>query len=256
VDYHSHPNVSFHDLLEVADPSLYYHRKIMGGRRADEPWMTFGRAYHAATLEGERGFNRDFVVVPEEFLTDSGRVSTAKPAREWKAAQGDRTVLSPKEAATCWAIARAVRAHPVASRLLASGSAEIEFFWEDEQHRIPLKAKADWVNVPMVLDLKGCRSLAEFATDALTYHYIDQLAWYGDAFGCTEHWLIAVEKDSPHRVGVFGVDAPSIARGRARNRDRLARLAHCYDNDDWRSPFESVQALTDGIRPQAVVASL
>ncbi len=245
--YHEHGAISSHKLGDFRRSPLYFYRKHIMKLVSDreQPWMLFGRAVHSLTLEGRAAFDNAFTVCPEEFLTESGAVSTSKAAKAWKADQGDKAVIGPRDLALAETLAKRVHANPHAKALLAVGQPEVERFDKHRPTGIDLKGKCDWLTPDSIIDLKTCGDLDAFADDARKYGYAEQIAFYLDLFERTRGYLVAVEKGEPYRVGVWEVSQAAVAQGILTNDAALARMKTCYDLDEW--PGDPTGIMTLGL---------
>ena len=142
-------------------------------------------------------FGEDAVVAYDSGLTavqalNNGQVDAVvidnAPAKEFIAEQTANgiTVIKADEAAAVDAMAAKILEHPIASRFFASGVAEQSMFWRDEDTRVMLRGRSDWINEdvfgrPVVVDYKTTARTADptrFGWEARDYRYHMQDAWY------------------------------------------------------------------------------
>jgi exodeoxyribonuclease VIII len=222
----------------VRSPAHYLHWHTTPREPTDA--MLFGRAFHCAALEPER-FATAYVVKPE--FGDQRTPANKARRLEWEAQNAGSEAISAAWRDKALRMAEVLRAHPLVSRMLVGGQSEVTVTWRDEQTGLPCKSRADYY-VPqraMVVDLK---STADASPDAFrksiaNYRYHVQDALYRDAFrgagAPIQHFvMVAVEKEGPHGVAVYSLDAESIAMGYGAARQGIDALAHAVKTDDWR----------------------
>lgn len=231
--YFSAPGVSSHMLADFRrdGPAYFYRKHVMKAiEDRDSAAFAFGRGLHALVLEGGAAFHRSFIEATAEHLTPSGTLSTKAATKEWKAQQ-DKSVLTPNEVRLIHAMS--VRVHDVAGKLFASGEAEVERFETHGPTGLALKGRADWHAYEYGVDLKSCGNLDHFEADARRYGYVEQGAFYCALFGWERFFLVACEKDSPNRVGIYQVTEGALTRAYEANEAALRELAQCYALDSW-----------------------
>lgn len=230
-------------LLREMQISPAHYRYRLTNERDDSPAMALGRAIHSAVLEPDRFF--------VEFSYFDGPRRAGKAWDEFAAANVGRTILKADEYERVLAIRDAVRRHKVARRLLRWGKPEVTVQWVDPETRLCCKARPDWIGPGgTLIDLKSTRSIdaREFGRLAVRMHYIEQLAFY--RMGLLERgaepgpvYIIAVEVDGPHDVGVFEVENDALFTGEDIVRELLGKVK---DYRRWRRPpgrYPGVQTL-------------
>jgi hypothetical protein len=87
-----------------------------------------------------------------------------------------------------------------------------------------LKGRVDIVAIDQhgattIADVKTTEdaSIEAFSKTIAQYGYAQQAAYYMDLLGASHFVFIAVEKTAPYAVGVYCLDAASIAVGREKN---------------------------------------
>lgn len=239
--YLRHPALSFSGakvLIRPAGPARFRHEREHGRPPKDE--FDVGHAAHNAVLG----------VGPELVVVDAAdwRTNAAKEARELARASGKVPVLSAT-ASKVADMARALRAHPIASRLLhpRSGEPEVSLFWRDEQHGVDRRGRVDWLRTP---DADGRLILADYKTttdaspDAIarslwSYGYDMQAAWYRDlvvGLGLAKSapfLFVFQEVAAPYLVHVVEPAPDDLMRGEDKNRRALQLFADCTERDVW-----------------------
>lgn len=212
--------------------------------------FAFGKGFHCATLEPER-FATDYVVAPD---FGDCRKKENKAARDlWREQNKDAVWLPHDDHEAFLGMAAAIRRHPVASRLLEDGEAEVTLRWTDADTGLECKARPDFYKRAhrTAVDLKTAENASEqaFAKDAAAYGYHRQQALYSDGFEAIgaplEHFVfIAVEKRAPFAVAVYVLDEEAVAKGRASIRAAMADLAEAVERDHYRAYAEGIRVLS------------
>ncbi len=243
-EYHAHPAVSRSDLALVRQCPALYRAKLDGLlERAESQAMRLGTLIHTAVLEPAE--------LEKRYAAFDGRCGT-KAHHAAQEANPGRELVKPADLERAQAMRESVANHPAASRLLAEGEAELSIFWCDAETGIECKCRPDWLTpAGDVVDLKtaSCASPDEFARSVWRYRYDVQSAFYAD--GCRATGLdvrrfvfVAVEKEPPHLVAVYELDAMDAELGRKRYKQDLATLAACIEADDWPGYGDTVQPLS------------
>lgn len=211
---------------------------------------------HKATFEFGHAAHRVVLGVGAEIVVcdfDDWRTKDARAARDEARAAGRSPVLA-SEWTTVAAMADAIKAHPIASRLLTAdgGRSEQSMFWQDTD---PFTGRTVWLRgrldrlpaIPtttgrlIVCDYKTAASAdaGSFSRSAANYGYHQQAAWYLDGTralcGVDDPAFVFVvqEKDPPYLVNVIELDTTALDIGRARNRAAIERWIECTDSGVW-----------------------
>lgn len=192
-----------------------------------------GSAFHTETL----GVGQEVVIVDAA----SWRGKEAQEAQARARAEGKAPILA-KDVPTVKAMAKSVREHPTASRLLAQpGRSEISLFWRDDEWDVTRRARFDRLTDSGVnVDLKSTVSVARKKIEytVLDYGYDLSAAWYEDVarglgIDLTATALIFVEKTPPYRVRVVELSPEFIDRGRRLASRALEIYRDCRAADLW-----------------------
>ena len=167
--------LNFSALKWMATSPLHYQHWLKH-RYPDSDSFRLGRAVHAAVFEQDR------------FLEDFAVYEGKRSGLRWLQYQEEfdrATILKDADMKTAVAVGDAVRAHPVASELLADpdGEAESALQWTDGETGLQCKARLDWVAPTLgdLADLKTTRGSVgawAFAVAMNRYQYYLQLAFY------------------------------------------------------------------------------
>jgi len=236
-NYHSSPALSSSGARKLLPPSCPARFKW---ERDNPPpprdVFDFGHAAHRFVLgKGEEIARLDFL---------DRRTNAYKREREAARAVGMVPLLAA-DYAVAVAMAKAVRDHPIASKLLADGDAEVVKEWADEKTGTPLRTMFDWLSATAsgpvrIVDYKTAKSAdpGSFTRSAFNYGYHIQQAWYVDTMidaGATdvEFTFIVQEKEPPYLVSVVRLDEMALQIGRAECRKAIDIFAHCVETDTW-----------------------
>jgi len=229
-----------------------YRAWVDGADDEDSPVLSFGRAFHAATLEPAI-FAATYTTEPD--FGDCRKADNKKARDEWRKANEGKTFLSADDAERIAGMSRAVRAHPLAGPLLSGGVAEVTAKWADPETGIVCKARIDYVrrDLETLIDLKSTSdaSALSFAKSCANYGYHRQAAHYTD--GCNlasgaeafdTFVFVAVEKTAPYLVAVLKLDEDAISKGRESIRADLRTMRECLDTDTWPGYPEEEQTIS------------
>lgn len=239
-------------LLPPSCPALFHHWDTKGQAPKDE--FDFGHAAHAEVL----GVGEPIAVVE----ADDWRTSKAKDAKKAAYAAGEIPLLR-RDYETVQEMARALRAHPVASALLQPGAGRPEqsLVWFDTEFGVWRRAMLDWLpnagsGLFLVADYKSTAS-AEPAALSRTFHqyaYHQQGAWYLDAVEAVAvgassgqsaaFVFIFQEKTPPYLVTVAQPTPEAVQWGRVLNRKALDVYRHCRGTGHWPGYTDEVISLS------------
>ena len=224
-------------LLPPSCPAKFKWERDNG--RESKPAWDLGHAVHQMVL----GVGAEIRVIE----ADDWRTNAAKAQRTEAYAEGAVPLLR-KDYEPIAAMVAAVRADPMASRLLdpSSGRAEVSLFGVDEPTGVNLRGRVDWLPAPrdgrMILpDLKTAASAEpeSFAKSAANYGYHMQSPFYQDlvtALGLADEVVfvfVVVETTPPHVVSVIQLDEEAERIGRQLNRQAIDIYARCTETDIW-----------------------
>ena len=213
--------------------------------------LRVGRIIHSAILEPD-SFNDDYVLMP-----DFGPMQSSKNREtrdQWIASLPPGTsIVKQDEKDLALAMRDAVLRHKTARLVIEGGKPEVTLRWQDKRTGVRCKARADWWHPEMgfAMDLKSTddASPITFGRSVANYGYHRQHCHYADGFSqlgapIQHYLLLAVEKDAPHCVGLYHIDAAAEERGFQLLHRSMDKMAACLKANAWPAYSEDFQVLT------------
>lgn len=232
----------------------FYQQLVTGvSKRTDTDSWRFGRAAHAAILEGEQGLLKKFAIGgPVNPKTNKPYAIGTQAHNAWMEENGSRHVhaINAEEYARIRLMAESVRKHQSAASLLRNGFPEIVI--TSEHQRLPCQARLDWWNPDCgIVELKTCDDISWFESDARKFEYFHQLAFYRDVVATASGLLpavhvIAVEKKNPFNCGVWSAPEYLLDFFSEINRKCLADLRESRSSNNWPTGYEEVREFNFG----------
>jgi exodeoxyribonuclease VIII len=202
-DYHSIHALSKSGLDQLAKSPMHYQHWLTNKQEPTEA-MKIGTAVHMAVLE------------PIEFGAKYGKFTGDRRTKEGKAAYEEfqasgKTALSSDAWDQIQGIAQSVQSHQWWMQNTRSLQTEVSCI-DRTPDGIDIKARMDGVTNTHILDIKTTSdaSPSGFAKAIANFRYHWQAAWYR-RFIDLPFIFIAVEKDAPHAVGIYEIDAEALA---------------------------------------------
>jgi hypothetical protein len=239
-DYRALPGANWSTLKHIlVSPRAYLH--ACNTTITPTPAMEFGTAVHLAVLEGEE-FTRRQVIVPDEYLTGSGSISTAKAAREWQAGlPADALLLTPAQALAIMSILSRLDAHRGATAWLKQANVrEQPVQWTDDDTGTVCKACPDAYGSGLLLDVKtwsprGDFTPEAFVREALSRRYLGQLGFYLKGLAhlgieIARLGFIVVQSVAPHDVMCIELDVDATDYALREAGEALTTLKQWRDN--------------------------
>ena len=252
-EYHGGPGISKSGLDVLARSPLHYWSKYLDPNRVPReptPAMRLGTAIHTAVLEPGEFVKRHHVAPVVDRRTKDGKAAWEYALQY--AADNGAELISNDDALTCMSIAAVVRDHPTARKVFAQGQAELSLYWTDTETGLLCKCRPDWLNMPLIVDLKSTEDASPeaFQRSAWNWRYWVQAAWYMDgveqATGQRPDAFVfaAFEKSAPYAPAFYFADAVMLDMGRKEYRKLLRILADCKATDTWGGYDTAVTPLT------------
>jgi hypothetical protein len=235
------------ELLKPGGPARYRHQADTGTVETKRAF-DLGHAVHTWTL----GNGPDVVLFP----------GTGKNPEAWQK-EDDKTAvanlraagkvpLRPADYAAAEAMVAAVKAHPLAKKLLATGKPERTLIWRDPATGVMCRAKTDWLRWAGIVDLKTAESADAEALSKASYNhgYAIQAPFYLRGFrdrfpNAPEPFFvhIAVEKTPPYLVHVNQLTERAMAWGDRQVSQALEIYRDCTAAGQW--PGYPLDEITD-----------
>lgn len=255
-DYFQLPYLSSHALADfvMKGPEYYEARHVK--RTLVEDFgraVVIGSAVEVAVAARNIGAVEDaYALVPADYLTPSGDLSSKKAAQEWVEEQGERSVLTPDELATVQACARNVLADDHAMAVIDGGEHEPELVNENAG----IKGCADFLRDDVIVDLKTtrltCREFVQHLRDAWDWlassdwhrpipnffiSYWIQAAQYAQLWpGRGWAWVAVETKTEWHSVITVSLSRDRLAAAIAHWRKAFTELKLCEQSGEWKGP--------------------
>ena len=229
-EYHADPAVSAsHVKAVMQSPYHYWSRYLDPQRPIVEPTaaMKLGSLAHCAVLEPDE-LSKRYAIAPDR------RSNAGKAVAAEMATNGIEAVSEP-EMTLALNMAASVRSHSQASLLLSDGKAEHSFWWNDLATGLRCKCRPDWYQNTTIVDLKTCQDASPngFARACAAFGYHTQAAHYLKGTFADRFVFIAVEKTYPYAVGVYQLNAASMAAGAEQCRIGLQAISDCRAINEW-----------------------
>jgi hypothetical protein len=238
-------------LDDFRDNPFLYHKRQRGlvapqTRRDGE----LDRAVQTRILNGREDYqNRYAFAGPIDPRTGEPYSTYSSEYRQW-AAEQTKPILTVEHANLIEHIAFGYRAHDAARSLLADGVAEgvVRGYYCD----VPCQTRLDWLNPKRgVVAVLVCDRFS-YLDSHLDSGFVHALAFDRDLLA--QHidrrvpvHVIAVEKQLPHRCGVWAISERLLRRARKDNERALARLLECQRLNRWPTGYERVRKLAPAL---------
>jgi hypothetical protein len=217
-EYRQHPAMSYSKLKPYLKSPLH---GLTYEPPAESAALRFGSAVDLA-LKGQI----------DEVLVNPFEDGRTKAAKEWKAENVGKLVMTQSEMEKVLECSAAVLAHPAVKAM------SIEMMYSDiplfgNFNGVDLKGLPDWFFAGTVIDLKTTSSAVDAASFAKTvdnFHYDLQAAVYCELArqageSCVDFFWIVVESDKPHDVAVYKASDRILEVGKAKLNHALANFA-------------------------------
>jgi hypothetical protein len=210
------------------------------------PVMELGTAVHCKALEGDKEFEKRYVLKPEGLS-----LATTK-GKEWRAQQDGKTPLSKTDQLQSW---HAVHGMTESLRRLEWFDPrqedyhkynEVSIYWN--QQGIECKARIDRLLVKtdrvIVLDVKttDCAHPSVFHKKIFGgLNYLFQSGWYTEGASAAydlpaEFVFVAVERTAPYNCAVISLDSDAIEESFRQTMEARRRLRRCLEEGRWDPP--------------------
>lgn len=236
--YHADEGISSSGISLILDcPKRYWH-EYLSNQETDKKGKQYdiGQAIHTAILEPEK-FKDRFYLCEESYdlRTKVGKETLQKVEAE---ANG-RIILRGADCEMIMSMEAAVRGHSLWEKVkLSDGSVENSVYWDAGIYKTRLRARPDFYNDSIIIDLKTTDSIAGFAKSVYNYGYHRQAAMQIDGLetidGKRRHFaFFVVEKKAPYLTACFTLDEQALEQGRKEYLEGAATYSECLRFDKW-----------------------
>ncbi len=247
--YHADDGISSTGISLILDCPKRYWWEYIALREKEKKGKAFdiGQAIHTAVLEPEK-FQERFYLCEETYdlRTKAGKETYQRIEHE---ANG-RIVLRGTDCEMIMQMEAAVRNHSLWEKVkISEGNIEHSVYWDAGIYNTRLRARPDFYNDTIIIDLKTTDSIAGFAKSVYNYGYHRQAAMQIDGLeacdGKKRHFaFFVVEKKAPYLTACFTLDEQAIEQGRKEYLDGAATYSECLRFDKWAGYEEKFQLLS------------
>jgi exodeoxyribonuclease VIII len=244
--YRAATGVNISALKSMGKSPAHYLAQLTQPKSEPTPAMVFGTLLHRAALEPHR-LEGSFAVKPD------GMTFVTKEGKAWRDAQ-TLPIITGEQNEALKGAAVSVASHPAAAAILDGAKREVSVFRRivrNNPEGLLLKGRLDIVAV----DSQGATTIGDikttedaspegFAKSIAAFGYAQQAAYYMDLLEASFFLFIAVEKVAPYAVGVYCLDAESIALGREKNTRQLDLLEQCQESGIWPAYSQEIETIT------------
>ena len=246
--YHADDGISSSGISLILDCPKRYWWEYIAVREKEKKGRAFdlGSALHTSVLEPKE-FNSRFYLLRDSFdmRTKAGKEAFAKIEEE---TQG-LTIIKGADCEILLGMDMAVSNHPIWEKIkIESGNVEHSVYWDAGIYSTRLRARPDFYNDSIIIDLKTTDSIASFSKSVYNYGYHRQAAMQIDGLeacdGNKRHFaFFVVEKKAPYLTACFTLDEQAIEQGRAEYLEAAATYSECLRFNSWPGYDEKFQLL-------------
>ena len=253
-EYHAGPGLGSGHLRELLKSPLHYITSINSPSK-ETPAMKLGTATHCAILEPER-FEIEYVEAPcVDRRTKDGKALWSELE------QSGKIVLSSEEYSKVTEMARAIKVHELASKLVSGGVSEQSVYWDQKVSSLDIpeilcKSRPDYIKRLkkgyVIVDIKTTQdaNIVEFQRKAYyKWFYHLQAAHYVRGFErvtgekVIAFIYIAIESELPYAISVFKAGDDYLKAGEKKTQELYELYANCVAKDNWPSYSSGIQEL-------------
>lgn len=251
--YHANPAIGRSMLWDYRNRKSMFRKKYIDKsipKKEPSKEMRLGSVVHALLLEPHT-FDIHFVRVPEEYVTESGSLSTGKKAKEWAAIQQQlgKVPYTGEEYEKAEIMVASLTEH-VSQWLKFSRENERSIYWTDDVSGLECKCRPDWLmlakDVAIVPDIKTTQSIDphSFRSSVEDYGYHLQESHYSAgikaAYGVEDvtFMFAVVESNEPFEACIHRIDPERAQRANEQRMRLLCELRESLDKDLWRHDWQ------------------
>jgi hypothetical protein len=176
--------------------------------------LVFGTQFHDICELGIQGFQDKYSVIPEKYSN-----KRTKLYKEYIEANPDAISIDDLNRLT--KMFYNLQTNEFYRQLEDGCESHCEHSIYAEMDDLPFRIRPDkhytfGDKVHYIIDYKTCQDVTQFSYDIKKYHYDLQAVFYADVLSInpSDFYFIAIEKNYPYTVQVFGLSEESIRRGR------------------------------------------
>ncbi len=235
-EYHASEGISNSGINLLLDCPARYHHKYILKQETDEDSdsMLLGRGVHMLVLEPQL-FHRTFYTMQEgcDLRTKAGKEAYAQA----ELSANGRHILRKGTWETVVDMANSIKNSSMWNKIIP-GNAEHSVFWDGGVYNTRLRARPDFYNETMIVDIKTTDSIKSFAKSIHSFGYHRQAAMQID--GLKQHdgkdrffGFMVVENKAPYLTACFVLNEASIRQGRREYLDAAATFSECMSSGIW-----------------------
>ena len=233
--YNDTEYVSNSMLNNLTSRSPEYFRYMLENPQPATPAMKFGSALHMNVLQPEE-FNKHYIVSPKfDKRTKQGKADYEEFANN----NMFKTVVSEQDYYLIEQMTDKLMKDNDAKTLLTQGLKEHIITWHNEEYDVKCRGMLDVFNTEanIIVDLKTTQdsSYYGFASSVRKFKYYKQAAFYMDAIGAEEFYIVAIEKNAPYSLNIIQIGDDLLDKGREMYSRDLEIYKYCTDNNYWPS---------------------
>ena len=247
--YHADEGISSSGISLILDCPKRYWQEYLSGKPTDRKGKQYdiGQAMHTAILEPAKLQDR-FYFASESFdlRTKAGKEAFTRVEAE----AGHRTILRGADCEMILDMEAAVKNHPLWEKVeLAKGNIEHSIYWDGGIYKTRLRARPDFYNENIIIDLKTTESIASFSKSVYSYGYHRQAAMQLDGLesidGKKRHFaFFVIEKKAPYLTACFTLDDEALELGRKEYLEGAATYSECQRYNVWPGYEQKIQLLS------------
>ncbi len=245
-EYHSSEGISSSGITLLIDcPKRYFHKYVEKGKSDDTSSMQLGRAVHMLVLEPEL-FHKTYYLMQKscDLRTKAGKEEFAQAELD---AHG-RVIMRKGTWEEAVDMANSIKSSATWNKIIP-GHVEHSVFWDAGIYNTRLRARPDFYNETMIVDIKTTDSIKGFSKSIHTYGYHRQAAMQID--GLKHHdgkqrffGFMVVENKAPYLTACFVLNEQSVRQGRREYLDAAALYSECMSTSIWPGYEESFQEIS------------
>ncbi len=208
--YYSDKEFVSNSMLSLLNKSPQHLQRMFDGHKEETPALNFGKAFHS------------FVLEPEKFIKEvsvfEGKARRGKVWEEFKKMNEGITIITESEYNKIVSMRKSLCTPDKSYDFIENSKHEIANVWE--MLGVKCKGKVDCVyntdDSKILIDVKTTQDSSPevFRRSAYKYGYHRQAAFYIDGMGADEFWFAVVEKELPHRTGLYKASDEFLNNGR------------------------------------------